>query len=362
MLYIRYLHFYKSPFPSLTHQLTYSLTNFILRISCHRDQKTLNQSSSFLYASSILALPNFLCVNTLLVFLKLLSLMTIFICVVVIVMHSETIFHMVSIQRGCYFNVSYCCCCYWWYSVFLLMLFLHIGVILILKLSLLWMIFNAVIVILMHFETIVVFDDIHCCCWCFVSYYDESWNYCCLGFYSRLMLLLLFWCIKLLLLLKILNAVVDVLMNPKKYFLSYILNAVFDYFVILMHLKTILFIEFLQFLGILKLLFLLKIFNAVVDFVDELMNHETLVFFYEIQCFLWCMSNLLLLIIFNNALDIVAILMHLKLLLLLMILSAVVDGADGIDIVMHYENMQCCCCCCCRWMTIGWPCKKCRVI
>ena len=66
------------------------------------------------------------------------------------------------------------------------------------------------------------------------------------------------------------------------------------------------------------------------------------------------MSNLLLLIIFNNALDIVAILMHLKLLLLLMILSAVVDGADGIDIVMHYENMQCfCCCCCCRWMTIG---------
>ena len=67
-------------------------------------------------------------------------------------------------------------------------------------------------------------------------------------------------------------------MNPKKYFLSYILNAVFDYFVILMHLKTILFIEFLQFLGILKLLFLLKIFNAAVDFVDESMNHETLVF------------------------------------------------------------------------------------
>ena len=97
------------PFP---HSLTHSLTNFILRISCHRDQKTLNQSSSFLYASSILALPNFLCVNTLLVFLKLLSLMTIFICVFVIVMHSETIVYMDSIQRGCYINVSYCCCCY----------------------------------------------------------------------------------------------------------------------------------------------------------------------------------------------------------------------------------------------------------
>ena len=159
-------------------------------------------------------------------------------------------------------------------------------VILILKLSLLWMIFNAVVVILMHFETIVVFDDIHCCCWCFVSYYDESWNYCCLGFYSRLMLLLLFWCIKLLLLLKILNAVVDVLMNPKKYFLSYILNAVFDYFVILLLLKTILFIEFLQFLGILKLLFLLKIFDAVVNFVDDLMNHETIVFFMKFIAFL----------------------------------------------------------------------------
>ena len=97
------------PFP---HSLTHSLTNFILRISCHRDQKALNQSSSDLYASSILALPNFLCVNTLLVFLKLLSLMTIFICVVVIVMHSETIVYMDSIQRGCYINVPYCCCCY----------------------------------------------------------------------------------------------------------------------------------------------------------------------------------------------------------------------------------------------------------